>query len=106
MLEICTSAKLFTFLVSNLLFEFVYFEYIIKIKNDFGATVLIVLDFNGVTGYVSVFHIYMEERNELSTFAQMDKPRKKGTKRHRREGGHGESVLQGHRANVNDYNDQ
>lgn len=103
MLKICISAKLFTFLVSNPLFNFVYFEYVIKIKNDFSAAVLIVLGFNDVKNYVSVFNIYIGEPSALSAFLKMDKPRKEGTSKGTgKRVVIGERVLQGYRANIND----
>ena len=40
----------------------------IYIKNDFSATVFIVLGFSGVMSYVSVFNIHIEEINDRSTF--------------------------------------
>lgn len=60
--------------MSNPLFNFVYFEYVVKIKNDFSAAVLIVLGLNDVKNYISVFNIYIGEPSKLSAFLKMDKP--------------------------------
>ena len=67
-LKICTSVKLFTFLVSTFSILFILNTLYIYIKNDFSATVFKVLGFSGVMSYVSVFNIHIEEINDRSTF--------------------------------------
>lgn len=68
MLKFYISARLFTFLMSNPLFDFLYFEHVIRTKNEFSAIVLIVLGFDDVMSCISVLTIYIGEKMPYPLF--------------------------------------
>lgn len=102
MLKFYISARLFTFLMSNPLLDFLYFEHVIRTKNDFSASVLIVLGFDDVMSCISVLNIYIGKKNALSSFPKRDSQDKRTLESTGKKVVLGERVLQGCRANIND----